>query len=473
MADALAAVKRELGRDAVILHTRMYKVGSWFGLGGRQVVEITASDDVRVPRRGVAAQGTEPSAEVAGGRDGLLATASPATAARATPSRARAVAAYAGQPRRGGAGATTRLEAEHGGTDSEGKADLERLNPDGSGESSRDRHARGVPSPAREVAALAMMSAGYSGGSTTGVSQSDPIREELSVIRRMVGQVLQSSSRGGAGVPGLRMPEALFRHYARMIENEVAQEVADSIVSAVRDELTPAELTDDEIVRQAVLRHLEALLPVDSAVTVPSRGPDGRPLTVALVGPTGVGKTTTIAKLAASYRLRHGRKVALITSDTYRIAAVDQLRTYANIIGVPLKVVHTPDEMRDACSALADCDVVLIDTAGRSPGDAARLEELRGFVDAAEPHQVHLVLSSTACEAAMMRTIERFAALRANLVLFTKLDEAANLGVLVNVARRISARLSYVTTGQEVPDDIEPGRSDRLARLVLDGRTPR
>jgi flagellar biosynthesis protein FlhF len=472
MADALAAVKRELGRDAVILHTRMYKVGSWFGLGGKQVVEITASDDVRVPRRGTAADGAHASAGAAATDASLLAAESPAVGMPVT-GRVRAAAAYAAGTGRAGPGPSPKLQADPGGGEMNRTSELQPERKESSGVTPSDRLARGSSTPARDVARMALSSAGYAGGGTPGAAPADPIREELSAIRRMVSQVLQTSSRSGASVPGLRMPEALFRHYARLIENEVAQEVADSIVSAVRDELTPAELTDDEIVRLAVLRHLEALLPVDPSVSVPSRGPDGRPLTVALVGPTGVGKTTTIAKLAASYRLRHGRKVALITSDTYRIAAVDQLRTYANIIGVPLKVVHTPDEMRQACRSLSDADVVLIDTAGRSPGDAARLEELRGFVEAAEPHQVHLVLASTACEAAMMRTIERFAPLRANLVLFTKLDEAANLGVMVNVARRINARLSYVTTGQEVPDDIEPGRSDRLARLVLDGRMPR
>jgi flagellar biosynthesis protein FlhF len=292
------------------------------------------------------------------------------------------------------------------------------------------------------------------------------LHAELAAIKRMVGQVLQSS--GSTAAPACAMPAALLKHYMKLIEQEVSRELADELVAAVRDELTPAELSDEGIVRQSVLRRLESLLPTADCVAKPARAGE-RPLTIALIGPTGVGKTTTIAKLAAAYKLRHAKRVALITSDTYRIAAVDQLRTYANIIGVPLKVVNSPEEMASAIAALREFDVVLIDTAGRSPGDRERLGELASFIDAAAPHQTHLVLAGVASEPAMVRIIERFGPLKPNHVIFTKLDEAAQFGVLVNVARRIDAKLSFVTTGQEVPDDIEPTRADRLARLVLDG----
>jgi flagellar biosynthesis protein FlhF len=202
-----------------------------------------------------------------------------------------------------------------------------------------------------------------------------------------------------------------------------------------------------------------------------SRGSDGRPLTIALVGPTGVGKTTTIAKLAATYRLKQGRRVGLITCDTYRIAAVDQLRTYAGIINIPLRVAMTPAEMRSACAAMADCDVILIDTAGRAPKDAARLGELRALIGAASPHQTHLVLSSSTAEASLLDAAERFAPLGCDRVILTKLDEAVSFGVVVNVLKRLNTRLSFVTTGQEVPDHIEAVTPDRLARLVMGAET--
>ena len=130
---------------------------------------------------------------------------------------------------------------------------------------------------------------------------------------------------------------------------------------------------------------------------------------VALVGPTGVGKTTTIAKLAANYRLREKRRVGLITVDTYRVAAVEQLRTYADIIDLPMEVVATPREMREAVARMGHLDLVLMDTAGRSPRDEVKIQELKSMLSEAEPDEVHLVLSSTAGAKSLIGTAEKFA----------------------------------------------------------------
>src|SRR5205085_5547961 len=136
---------------------------------------------------------------------------------------------------------------------------------------------------------------------------------------------------------------------------------------------------------------LEKLLPISGPIT---RKKTTGPHIVALIGPTGVGKTTTIAKLAANLKLRENHSVGLITIDTYRIAAVDQLKKYADIIGSPLRVVNTPEELREAVAAMSDCAFILIDTAGRSPTDTMKLNELKNLLDAVEPDEVHLVLSS-------------------------------------------------------------------------------
>jgi flagellar biosynthesis protein FlhF len=418
MGDALAEVKKDLGRDAVILHTRTFKVGGWLGIGGRPMVEITASDGVNVPPVGRGPQ-TGPPARVANAA-AARAYAAPAPIA-AAPSAAVAIAGP-------------------------------------------------IPSvPAVPVAAAVATAAGATMGA---------LDLELAAIKRLVGQVLQCSrhtalqigARESAGdAPGMAMPDALSRHYLRLMEQVVAAEIADEVISQVRDELTPAELADPAIVRQTLLRHLAAMIPTDDQTPKPGPDRDGRPTTVALVGPTGVGKTTTVAKLAAAYKLRYGKRVGLVTTDTYRIAAVDQLRTYAEIIGLTLKVAMSPSEMSAACQGLADCDVILIDTAGRSQRDSGRLDELARFIDAAKPHQIHLVLSSTASEAVLMEAAQRFGQVRPDRVIFTKLDEAVNFGVLVTVARKVALKLSFVTTGQEVPDHIEVGRPDRLARLLLEG----
>jgi len=291
------------------------------------------------------------------------------------------------------------------------------------------------------------------------------MQHELTAIRTMVGQVLNRQAQTRPGAPP-DMPRQLFDMYLELIGQDLSEELADRIVRVARQELRDEQWDDAPAVRETLLRHLAELVPAADP-TIPQRSPDDRPLTIALIGPTGVGKTTTLAKLAASFKLRQQRRVGLVTCDTYRIAAVDQLRTYANIIGLPLEVALTPAEMQRAVHALRECDVVLVDTAGRGPGDRSRLDELQSCLDAAAPHEVHLVLSSTASQRVLMREAEAFSALGADRVVLTKLDEAVSFGVLVNVMQAVGKKLSYVTTGQEVPDHIEVGRPRRLAELVL------
>jgi flagellar biosynthesis protein FlhF len=301
--------------------------------------------------------------------------------------------------------------------------------------------------------------------------------EDIACVKRMLAQVLQTTRRqsmsqlgGGDECAQIgRLSDPLSDHYLMLLEGAVAAEIAEDLIGAVRDELTPGELGDESIVRQAMLRHLARMIPACREAPKAGRQEDGRAKTIALIGPTGVGKTTTVAKLAASYKLRHGKRVGLVTTDTYRIAAVDQLRMYANIIGVPLKVAMTPEEMSAAVQSMSDMDAILIDTAGRSQRDAERLQELTRFIDAARPHETHLVLASTSHESVLVDAARQFAKLSPNRMIFTKLDEAVNFGILLNVARRVELELSYVTTGQEVPDHIEVGSPDRLARLVLEG----
>ncbi len=193
----------------------------------------------------------------------------------------------------------------------------------------------------------------------------------------------------------------------------------------------------------------------------------GRRTVVALVGPTGVGKTTTIAKLAAQFRLREEVRVGLITVDTYRIAAVEQLRTYAEIMELPLEVVTTPREMRAAVGRLEDVDLVLIDTAGRSPRDAVRLAELRALLAESQADEIHAVLSAVACRESLETAADSFGTVGASAVILTKLDEAGSLPWLPELLTRCRLPVSYTTHGQNVPDDISPAiAGNYLTRLL-------
>ena len=180
------------------------------------------------------------------------------------------------------------------------------------------------------------------------------------------------------------------------------------------------------------------------------------------VGPTGVGKTTTIAKLAALHVLGGRRKVGLLTTDTYRIAAVEQLRTYANILGIPVEVVDSPQSFPDAVDKLGHCDLVFIDTAGRNFVVDEHLQEMERLMEHLTVDEVFLVLSVTAKSQDLHRVVAQFSKLRVDKLLFTKLDETATYGSIVELVLDMQKPVSYFTTGQNVPNDIEVASLDKV-----------
>lgn len=418
MPEALARVKAALGRDAVILHTRSIQRGGVLGLGAHTEIEITATADARVP--------------IVRARDGGEAKELKQPDAARRPNGSEVILPPA-EPRL--------AEAHLSGLEARPMPPV--YVP--------AKSAPGPVAPRRDDAALL---------------------EEISAIRAMVEEL---SSRS----PVDRTPDVpaeLVQHYSRVIGQQVADDLAKELIDRVARATSgfPAPMRSCESpefqqrVESELTRCIAEMMPPAESLTL--RG-DGRPTVIALVGPTGVGKTTTIAKLAANLTLREGRRVGLITQDHYRIAAVEQLATYARILRIPMEPVLTPQAMREAIQKLSHVDVILIDTAGRSQRDSARLTELGEFLAAAAPDQIHLVLSSTAGEPALRDAMERFEQVGARHVVFTKLDEAVGFGVLLNVLHRTGLRMSYFTTGQSVPDDIEPAAASRVARLIVGGAT--
>jgi flagellar biosynthesis protein FlhF len=188
---------------------------------------------------------------------------------------------------------------------------------------------------------------------------------------------------------------------------------------------------------------------------------------MAFIGPTGVGKTTSIAKLAANFALYENRRVGLITADTYRIAAVEQLKTYAEIMEVPLEVIYTPDEMKRALDLYESFDTILIDTAGTSSRNKMQINELKNLLEAIPLTDTFLVLSATTRNKDLIEVIDNYSIIKTNRILFTKLDETSTYGCLLNVINYTNNALSYITIGQSVPEDIEEADPDRIASLVL------
>lgn len=187
---------------------------------------------------------------------------------------------------------------------------------------------------------------------------------------------------------------------------------------------------------------------------------------VVLVGPTGVGKTTTIAKLAGRLSLIENKKVGLITVDTYRIGAVEQLKTYAEIMNIPFKVVITIKEMEEAVYALKDCDVVLIDTTGRSSKNAMQLSELRAYIEKAQPDYISLVVSAITKNKDIKVILNGYKELGYKDIIVSKLDETSVYGTLYNISRLSKKPISFITTGQNVPDDIKSPSKDEIVQFI-------
>lgn len=195
---------------------------------------------------------------------------------------------------------------------------------------------------------------------------------------------------------------------------------------------------------------------------------DGR---VVLVGPTGVGKTTTIAKLAGRLALFEDKKVGLITIDTYRIGAVEQLKTYAEIMNIPFKVVITIKEMEEAIKEMEHLDVVLIDTTGRSSKNSMQISELRAYIQKAEPNHTLMVISSTTKNADITTILNGYKKLYYDKIVITKLDETTTYGAIYTIMRESKKPLAYITTGQNVPDDIKVPSKKEIINLIFGEET--
>ncbi|HHY47566.1 MAG TPA: flagellar biosynthesis protein FlhF [Firmicutes bacterium] len=292
------------------------------------------------------------------------------------------------------------------------------------------------------------------------------LAEIKSAIKELSSKKLETLDDGVAdGQKGFKSATGR-RLYQLLTDQGIDPELARLLVRAAlkaAGRKSPAGVSPEALLVQVIQGEILTSGPLDGAA--------GGSRTIVLVGPTGVGKTTTIAKLAARFGIIEKKKVSLVTADTYRVAAVDQLRTYAEIMGIELAVVHTPQEMRAEIARLrgAGSDLVLVDTAGRSPRKALEIGELKAMVDAARPAEVHLVLSIATRSRDLLDTVARFSPVGIDSMIFTKLDETSYLGGLLNVVHQVKKPVSYITMGQNVPDDIEVADAANLTRMILAG----
>lgn len=252
----------------------------------------------------------------------------------------------------------------------------------------------------------------------------------------------------------------------QLINNEVEEEYANAILEEIRGTLK-SDIAIDNVLASIYQKIVLKL----GKTKVIAENPEG-PKYIYFIGPTGVGKTTTIAKIASNLKIQKRMKVALVTSDTYRIAAVEQLRTYANILGVPLKVIYSASELDKARQEYQDYDIVLIDTAGRSHKNVEQTEDIEKLIKVIpkEERDVYLVLSATTKYKDLVKIAETYAKFVHYNLIFTKLDETCCIGNILNIRMLTNESLSYSTSGQNVPDDIEKIDAQKIAKQLLGGQ---
>jgi flagellar biosynthesis protein FlhF len=436
--EAITRVKNDLGRNAIILHTKPFKEGGFFGFFAKRRFEVIAAVDENI-QENAAAKKNEEKTETA---------------------------LSAGLP-------------QHPGASAVGPSQAIRMAPP---------EPVPVPAPVPVLQTMPSISPGVPSGvnpalpvpeivpsftpKIAGLREHAPVtepalkslHEEIAEVKELIRQVASKPLSATTTIESpVEKPGSgeQFRLYLEKIGME--GDIIDYLLMQTPSYLKDADTSEDDLIeycRQVLTTRLMFSEPVQTTI-------NGDQQIMALIGPTGVGKTTTIAKLAANFNLFEGKKVGLITIDTYRIAAVEHLKTYGDIINLPVEVVYTPSDINQAIQNLRDCNLILIDTAGRSPHNQVMMDELKKFLAHSKIGLILLVVSATTKYQDMVSIATNFSRIAYTHLVFTKLDETESLGPVVSLAWKIRRPISYLTTGQNVPDDIEVAKPEKLISQLL------
>lgn len=479
MKEAMEQVKETLGRDAVILHTKKYKDGGFLGYRSKEIVEVTAAVEEEaspgktrkrktVPKEKAemaepvldkTAQPLLPNAVLAQykthGTEQGVEIAAQGTARPAASIQSPSFPAFGGDPfavpaekdpalpsmMEDGTQRPRVIKAEE--LQAPGKK-AEQQAPGKTAEQQGSSEIQGKP--AQELSLEE-----YEAASREDAEKIQKLEDELAQMKTLLAQVMSKDSPEGS----ISLQEALRRQ-------EVESVILDDMAAHSGAGETLADMKSAEA-KITLRSYLDRVVKYSEGIQLKKHGPR----IVALIGPTGVGKTTTLAKIAAGFVLEKGISAALITADTYRISAVEQLKTYSDIIGLPLEIVYSPEELRMAIRKHNDKQLILIDTAGRSQHNEYQMKELKELLRANSRIEKHLVISATTKNQDAADILEKFSDCRPERVIFTKVDETCSVGLILNLLYEKEIALSYLAYGQSVPDDIMPASAEKLAELLL------
>lgn len=281
--------------------------------------------------------------------------------------------------------------------------------------------------------------------------------ENIEYQMQYMGSMLKSLINGAEGA---EVDKKYITYYQNMLDNEVDKDVAKSVIKRAEELYNRDKIGIYESVYNSILYFIGRPKPINVY--------PGQQKIVLFVGPTGVGKTTTIAKLAAILSIEQHKNVGLVTTDTYRIGAVDQLNLYGEILGIKVEVVCSPNDILQALRNNRDKDVVLIDTAGRGLNDSKHQQELKETIGTAKVDEIHLVISGNVSYKNCLDTIDSYSFLPNYKLIFTKLDDITRYGIILNCCFTAGQPLSYITTGQNVPDDIQLAYPEEIAKHLLE-----
>ncbi|MDR1330044.1 MAG: flagellar biosynthesis protein FlhF [Oscillospiraceae bacterium] len=319
-----------------------------------------------------------------------------------------------------------------------------------------------IPAPAQIVLPVPIQPAGAPVSAPAPGAADEKLRgldNRLDSLEKLLGGFMDKFSMVKRDIT-FDYPEGVETLAVKLIENQVREELVHSLCrDAVSVLQSRPDASPGEVMRQLITEQFGPGEPISHKKF--------KRRVVLVAGPTGVGKTTTIVKLAANFSIKQKKKVGIINTDSYRIGAQEQLRTYADILDIPVKMVYNPDEITDALAEMQDLDIVFIDTAGKKPGDAAQQEDMEGITRLAQPDDTLLCISAATSFSSMREIVDAYAFFGDYKLLITKLDETKSRGMLLNLVWYSKKRVSYVTTGQTVPDDVEPVNADEIAGSLI------